>query len=315
MRIAVAARVVASVLLTLWGAPASGSSRWGADYFPNVPLVTHEGKTVRFFDDLIKDKVVAINFVFTSCTKACPLETARLANVYRLLGDRVGRDVFMYSISIDPARDTPAVLKAYADKFHVGPGWSFLTGDEADITLLRKKLGLFIDEIQTDGSKDHNLSLIIGNQATGQWMKRSPMENPDFLATQLGSWLSNWKVATPGKRSYAEAPVRVRTPTPGEGLFQTRCAPCHTIGEPGGAGDVPPVGPDLTDVTRKRQRAWLARWLADPEKMLAEKDPISLELYEKYNKVLMPNLRLSEVDVNALIEYLDAEGRRVETAR
>ena len=66
------------------------SSRWGANYFPNVPLITHEGKTVRFFDDLIKDKVVVINFIYTTCPDACPLETARLTELYKILGDRVG---------------------------------------------------------------------------------------------------------------------------------------------------------------------------------------------------------------------------------
>ncbi len=88
----------------------NGGARWGASYFPNVPLVTHEGKSVRFFDDLIKDKVVLINFVYTSCEDSCPLETARLAVVQRILGDRVGRDVFMYSITVDPETDTPEVL-------------------------------------------------------------------------------------------------------------------------------------------------------------------------------------------------------------
>ena len=77
--------------------PAQGSrsagSIWGADYFPNVPLITHEGKTVRFFDDLIKDKVVVINFIFTSCPDSCPLETSRLRRVQTLLGDRVGLDL------------------------------------------------------------------------------------------------------------------------------------------------------------------------------------------------------------------------------
>ncbi len=103
--------------------PKGGSgSPWGKNYFPNVPLVTHEGKKVRFFDDLIKDKVVMINFIYTSCPDTCPLETARLAQVEKILGDRVGRDVFMYSISIDPERDTPEVLKAYAQRYQAGAG-------------------------------------------------------------------------------------------------------------------------------------------------------------------------------------------------
>ena len=148
-------------------APGSGGAIWGADYFPDVPLVTHEGKKVRFFSDLIKDKVVAINFIYTNCPDACALETAHLREVQKILRDRVGRDVFIYSISIDPAHDTPQVLKAYAEKFDVAQGWLFLTGKEADITLLRKKLGLY-DEEQKDNLKEHPLTQIIGNQKTGQ---------------------------------------------------------------------------------------------------------------------------------------------------
>lgn len=293
-----------------------GGSRWGADYFPNIPLVTHEGKSVRFFDDLVKDKVVAINFFFTSCPAACPLETARLATVQRLLGDRVGRDVFFYSITIDPARDTPAVLQAYAERFHAGPGWTFLTGDEADIALLRRKLGVFDDDLETTkGARNHNLSLVIGNQATGRWMKSSPFENAHVLASQLGSWLHNWKQPDPAQESYADAP-RLRTPSTGEMLFRTRCSACHTLG--GGERVVSaaeqPLGPDLLGVTRKRDRTWLARWLADPSAMLAAQDPVATALYAEYDNVLMPNLRLNEREVISLIDYLDAEDRRMSAA-
>src|ERR1041384_2454650 len=85
----------------------------GAASIPNVPLTTHEGRTVRFFDDLVKGKIVAIDLIYTTCQYACPLETARLAQVQRLLGDRLGRDGLFYSISIDPEHDTPEVLRAY----------------------------------------------------------------------------------------------------------------------------------------------------------------------------------------------------------
>ena len=102
--------------------------RWGPDYFPNVPLTTQEGRSVRLYDDLLKDKIVAIDLIYTTCQYQCPLETARLVQVQRLLGDRVGKDIFFYSITIDPEHDTPAVLKAYAEKFHAGPGWLRSTG-------------------------------------------------------------------------------------------------------------------------------------------------------------------------------------------
>ena len=105
-----AALVGAVAMLSVGLAVADGP--WGADYFPNVPLITQDWVTVRFYDDLLKGKKVAINLIYTSCKDECPLETARLVQVQQLLGDRVGKDFFFYSISIDPQWDTPAVLKA-----------------------------------------------------------------------------------------------------------------------------------------------------------------------------------------------------------
>src|SRR5437899_10436998 len=107
---------------------------WGADYFPNVPLITQDGTTVHFYDDLLKGKKVAINLIYTSCKDECPLETARLVQLQQLLSDRVGKDVFFYSITIDPQQDTPAVLKPYAEKFGVGPRCLFRIGKEDDST-------------------------------------------------------------------------------------------------------------------------------------------------------------------------------------
>ena len=290
-----------------------GSSVWGANYFPNITLTTHDGEKVRFFDDLIKDKVVAINFIYTSCPDACPMETARLLEVQRLLGDRAGEDVHFYSISIDPETDTPEVLHDYVERWGIGDGWTFLTGDEADIVLLRKKLGVYIEDIQAKDSKDHNLNLVIGNQKTGRWMRRSPYENPYILATQLGSWLHNWKLPPQGdEQSYENAP-ELRQIGSGENLWRTRCVSCHTIGQ--GDVSVPEerrVGPDLYNISKQRDRDWLESWLAAPDKMIAEGDPIATALVEQYRGVKMPNLRLNELDVRHIIEFIDSESERID---
>ena len=283
---------------------------WGRDYFPNTQLINQDGQPVRFYDDLIKDKVVAINFIFTTCTDSCPLETARLRPVQKLLGDRVGRDVFFYSISIDPQTDTPQALKHYAQAFKVGPGWQFLTGNKDDITELRQKLGLFIKGVDDGPTKDHNLSLIIGNQATGRWMKASPMENPYVLADRLGKSLHNWKLASANTNDYAQAPS-VRQPSAGEQIYRTRCASCHTLGDTEHAG-MRSIGPDLLGVTRQRDPAWLTRWIKEPNVMLAEKDPLALQLYEQYNRLAMPNLRLGDIEITALLTYLDEETERLQ---
>src|SRR3954454_21217859 len=102
--------------MTLAGRPASGAT-WGANYFPNVQLTTQDGKTVRFYDDLLKGKRFIINLIYTECGDSCPLETARLTQVKKALGDHLGLYIFFSSLSIDHELDTPAVLKAYAEKF------------------------------------------------------------------------------------------------------------------------------------------------------------------------------------------------------
>ncbi|HEX6828877.1 MAG TPA: SCO family protein [Burkholderiales bacterium] len=304
----IALLVLAATALTLGAGPAAAApagSPWGENYFPNVSLVNQDGKTLRFYDDMIKGKVVLINFMYATCHDACPLETAKLRQVQEALGDRVGRDIFMYSISITPEHDTPEMLKAYMEKFLVGPGWQFLTGKEADITLLRKKLGLYDEGEQPN---DHTMSLIVGNEATGQWIKRSSFDNPRVLARVIGDRLFNYSKPRTAETSYAEAP-RVIQVDAGEDLFRRRCQACHTVG----AGDT--LGPDLLGVTDKRERGWLKRWLKAPDEMLAEKDPIATALYVQYKDLPMPNLRLSDTDTEVLIGYLETESKRVAKAK
>jgi copper(I)-binding protein/cytochrome oxidase Cu insertion factor (SCO1/SenC/PrrC family) len=296
-------RVAAFALFITVNVPAlSAASPWGANYFPNVPLITHEGKTVNFFDDLIKDKIVAINFIYTHCPDTCPLETAQLVQVQKILGDRLGKDVFFYSISIDPENDTPSVLKEYRERFKAR--WTFLTGKKSDIIQLRRKLGLYVEEIQ-DGSNNHNVNMIIGNQATGRWMKRAPFENPYVLADQIGNWLTGWK-APPRGDNYANAP-ELRSIPRGEQIYRTRCATCHSLtgNELAGA-----LGPDLLGVTQRREMDWLLNWLKAPDQMLKNKDPIAMALYKQYNNLAMPNMRLNKEEALALLDYIDDEMQR-----
>jgi protein SCO1/2 len=271
------------------------NSRWGANYFPNVTLTTQDGASVHFYDDLIKGKIVAINLIYTTCKYACPLETARLAQVQTVLGDRMGRDVFFYSITIDPEHDTPTVLKAYAEKFHAGPGWLFLTGSRADIDLISKKIGLYAPPNPSDPD-GHVPSLLVGNEVTGQWMRNSGLDNPKFLARTIGDWLASWRGPKRELKSYAEAtPLTLDR---GEYTFKNHCAACHTIGR----GEH--IGPDLLGITKTRDRAWLARFILAPDKMLADGDPIARELLGKYKNLRMPNLALSHEDVRVLVDYL-----------
>lgn len=299
---AVVPLAAAAVAASLGGAAGARASGWHGDYFPNVVLTTHEGKKVRFYDDVIKGKVVSLNFIYTRCGDVCPLDTAQLRQVQQLLGDRVGRSIFMYSISIDPENDTPAALKRYMRQFDVGPGWTFLTGRRADIELIQRKLGIRIADPKN--VKDHDTRLMLGNEAVSHWVKRSPYDDPTVLANLLAGSLQNFAGDTVGTLAPYEQAGEIKGVTRGRDLFKTRCSACHTIG----GGDR--LGPDLAGVVAARPREWLVRWLKEPDKMLAEKDPLALELRAKYRNLPMPNLSLNDVDAAALIDYMEKQDAR-----
>jgi len=154
--------------------------------FPNVPLRTHENQEVRFYDDLIKDKTVLINFMYTECQGACPLTTANLAQVQQALGERVGRDIFMYSISVDPERDTPEELSKYAKGFEVKPGWLFLTGTQADIAQIRAGFG---DNPLLEAGQSNHLSMIrLGIEPLERWAGCPTWSTPQTIIRYL-SWI------------------------------------------------------------------------------------------------------------------------------
>jgi protein SCO1/2 len=215
--------------------------------------------------------------------------------VQDLLGAQVGKDVFMYSISLEPSHDTPKVMKDYMHMFGVKPGWMFLTGKKSEIEQLQQKLGL-IGRTAPE-LKDHDTSFIIGNEATGQWIKRSPYDDPKVLAILLGETLNNSAGGSMGREPYSAAP-QVTGRSTGDFIFRTRCTSCHTIG----GGDR--LGPDLTGVLAKRSTAWLTRWLKEPDKMIAEKDPVVMEMRARFRNLPMPNLGLNDTDAAALLEYL-----------
>lgn len=163
--------------------------------FPNVKLKTQDGKVVRFYDDLIKDKIVIIDFMYTQCKGICETGTANLVQVQKALGDHLGRDVFIYSITLDSEHDTPEVLKSYAESHGAMPGWIFLTGNAEDITILRNKLGLsnLSPELQRElglavtdskpgaGQKQHSGMVLIGYDAFNKWEKVSITSRPDHI--------------------------------------------------------------------------------------------------------------------------------------
>ena len=159
--------------------------------FPNVTLTTHEGKKVKFYDDLLRDKIVLINFMYVKCEGTCPGTTANLVKVQKLLGDRVGKDIFMYSITLKPEEDTPRDLAAYAKAYKVGPGWKFLTGAPKDIELLRQKLGFIDRDPVRDANKSNHIGMLRwGNEPQTLWSACPAMLAPAKIVKELS--LVDW---------------------------------------------------------------------------------------------------------------------------
>src|SRR5215831_10177654 len=153
------------------------SNRWGENYFPNLPVIDQNGRTLNFYDDVIKGKIVVISFIYTSCQDLCPLTTAKMAQIEDKLDGAVGRDLFFVSMSVDPENDTPERMKAFADAFDVGPGWLFLTGKVADIRAINYKLGDRSDR----NLSDHRNEIVLGNDAIGDWQRASIFGDLDSL--------------------------------------------------------------------------------------------------------------------------------------
>ena len=155
-------------------------------YFPNVVLTTHEGKRVHFYDDLIKDKIVTINMMYADCDGVCPGITANLVRVQKALGNRVGRDIFMYSITLKPEHDTPKALKEYAKMHGAKPGWSFLTGDPKDIELLRRKLGFTNPDPKLDADKSQHVGMVrYGNEQLQRWAACPGLANAGWIVESI----------------------------------------------------------------------------------------------------------------------------------
>lgn len=274
--------------------------QYHGDYFPNTVLRDQDGRSLRFYDDVIRGKVVAINFVYTTCTDLCPLDTAQLRRLQQLLGDRLGRDIFMYSISING--DSPEALRRFMRTYDVGPNWSFLTASREDVARLQRLLGLRV--IDPNDLRSHSASIVLGNERTAQWIRRSAYENPQNMAELLTVFLQNSAPNAPRRSQSYAAAGEVTNNSPGAYLFRTRCLSCHSIG----GGDR--LGPDLAGVAASRPAPWLARWIREPDRMIAERDPTALALMARYRNLPMPNLGLAESEVADIIEYMRLEDGR-----
>ena len=145
-------------------------------YFTDVELLNQDGEKVRFYTDVLKGKTVVVNAFFTTCTSVCPPMNRSMEKIQEAFGPRVGKDVFLVSLTVDPATDTPARLKEYAAKFHAGKGWTFLTGKKENLDWALYKLGQYVED-----KESHKTVIIVGNEATGLWKKALGMAKVDDL--------------------------------------------------------------------------------------------------------------------------------------
>lgn len=169
-----------------------------ANYFPNIVLRTHENQIVKFYDDLVQGKIVVVNFMYAECKGICTPVTANLIKVQKALGDRVGKDIFLYSITLDPERDTPKALKHYAAMHGIKPGWNLLTGKHTDIETLRRKLGFVDSDPKLDRDRSRHIGMLrFGNEALDRWAMCPSLSAPDQIVKSI-LWMEHPKI-TPGQ--------------------------------------------------------------------------------------------------------------------
>lgn len=176
----------------------SSQPAWWIQRFGNATLRTHEGNSVRFYDDLIKGKQVVINLMYATCEGQCPVVTSNLLKVYQSLKDRMGKNLFFYSITVKPEDDDPAALKDYAEMHRaLLPGWIFLTGDPYDIETIRFRLfGHNHIALDTDIAT-HVGNVRIINDNIRRWTHANPFQ-PTYSVLKRISW------ADPPNRTMAE---------------------------------------------------------------------------------------------------------------
>lgn len=162
--------------------PAEAAASPAQRYFGDAVLVDQGGKQHRFYSDLVHDRIVVIDVFFTHCTGACPVLAGTFARVQDHLGERLGRDVYMLSISVDPQHDTPDKLKEYAQRFQARPGWYFLTGDRTQVEPTLQRLGQWVDQ-----PNDHKALVLIGNDRTGLWKKAFGLASPEAVIKVVDS--------------------------------------------------------------------------------------------------------------------------------
>lgn len=154
-----------------------------AGYFPNSRVTTHEGKELRFYDDVVRGKTVVFNMMYSVCTGICPGNTANLLQVQEALGNRMGKDIFMVSMTLQPELDTSEALRDYVKRYSIKPGWTFLTGQPQEMDAIRRKLGFFNDNPKIDSDLTNHTGMVrIGNETLDRWLMMPALSPPKQIA-------------------------------------------------------------------------------------------------------------------------------------
>jgi cytochrome oxidase Cu insertion factor (SCO1/SenC/PrrC family) len=165
---------------------------------PDIEVVNQNGRHVRFNSQVVEGRIAIVTGFFTTCSAMCPITQEKLSQVAKLLGSRLGKDVVIVSVSVDPQNDTPTRMKEWGEKFHIGPGWTLLSGNPAEVDTLLKSLGLSVPLPQR-----HQSALMIGSTATG-WVRVSSWTSAEKLVKLVESMSS----AKPGVNAGISSPVR-----------------------------------------------------------------------------------------------------------
>ncbi len=157
---------------------------------PDLPVQGHDGRSYRFYTDLVRDRIVTINFFFVTCGEVCPRIMANLREVQALLGPRVGRDVHMYSVTLFPEMENAEDLHHYAELMEIGPGWLLLTGLPSDIEHLRRSLGFYRSDPEEDLIKDEHTGLLrYGNDRLQRWAGGPALGRPEWIVKAIATSL------------------------------------------------------------------------------------------------------------------------------
>jgi protein SCO1/2 len=151
---------------------------------PEFALTAQDGRRLALAD--LRGKVAAVTFIYTSCTDTCPLLTAKMAQVQRALGAEFGRDIYFVSITVDPERDTPEALAAYADAYGAdAAGWAFLTGTPLEILDVSRRYGVYAKKTPR-GDVDHTfLTSLVDRAGTLRVQYLGTRFDPDELRRDL----------------------------------------------------------------------------------------------------------------------------------